>query len=238
MLLFAGPHVTAGSSAEEEAAYLATRPRLAERVLDVGAVDETQKRALLEDAAAVVYPTTFEGFGLIPFEAAKVGVPALFAWVTSLRDLFASELALLVPWDAEASARSVAPVLIPGEARERQIHGVLEASAKLTPAEHARRHTELYARTLVRPVGGVRRIGVRTAELEIECGRAREDFRVVHRALDAIYQDPIAAGFVGPHAIVPEELQRAVLAVAARPVLRDGAVALYRLARRGRRGAG
>jgi hypothetical protein len=231
-LVFAGPHVSSGSSAGEEAAYLASRPELAKRVIQLGAVGEPQKRRLIEGAAAVVYPTTFEGFGLIPFEAAHVGVPALFAWVTSLSDLFPEELGLLVPWDAEASARAVAPVLDRGEARARQVQGVLRAGASLTLAAHARRHAELYDRALARPVSGIGRIGLRTAELKIEYRRAREDFRVVHRALDAIYQDPVSAAFVGPHAIVPEELQRLVLGFTTRPALRDAALALYRLAHR------
>lgn len=231
-LVLGGPHVSAGSSAQEEAAYLATRPQLAERVVDLGAVTEIQKRRLLSGAAAVVYPTTFEGFGLIPFEAAAVGVPSLFAWATSLRDLFPEELALLVPWDAEASARAVTPVLIPGEARDRQVQGVLAAGAALTHADYARRHTELYERALSRPVADGARIGVRTADLMIALARSRDDFAVVHRALDAIYQNPVAGGFVGPNAIVPEELQRAALALATRPALRDRAVGLYRAARR------
>lgn len=233
-LVLAGPHVAAGSSAEEEASYLAERPGLAERVLDLGAVSEQQKRRLLADAAAVVYPTTVEGFGLIPFEAAAVGVPALFAWVSSLRDLFPEELALLVPWDAEASARAVAPVLAPGESRKRQIAGVLATGAELTLARHAGRHAELYSQVLSRsrPVGG--RVGLEAAELISELERARDDFRNVHRELAAIYQDPIAAGFVGPYAIVPEELQRLTLALATRSATRDAAVALYRLARRAR----
>ena len=58
--------------------------------------------------------------------------------------------------------------------------------------------------------------------------RAREDYRAVHAALDAIYQDPLSAGFVGPRAIVPEEVQRAALAIASRPALRDAALALLR----------
>ena len=150
-LVFAGPHVAQGSSAQEEAAYLATRPQIAERVSDVGAISEPEKRRLIANAAAVAYPTTFEGFGLIPFEAANLGVPTLFAWVTSLRDLFTEDLALLVPWDPAASARAVAPVLSPGAPRDRQIEGVLAAGASLTSSEYARRHAELYERALTRP---------------------------------------------------------------------------------------
>ena len=48
-------------------------------VVDLGAVDEPAKARLYRDAAAVLYPTLSEGFGLIPFEAAAAGTPPLFA---------------------------------------------------------------------------------------------------------------------------------------------------------------
>jgi glycosyltransferase involved in cell wall biosynthesis len=229
-LVFAGPHVDTGSSAAEEAAYLAPRPRLAERILDLGPIGEVRKHRLLADAAAVVYPTTFEGFGLIPFEAAEFGVPALFAACTSLRDLFGEGLALLVPWDAEASARAAAPVLVPGPARDRQVDGVRAAAAGLTHEALARRHAELYDAVLATPRTPATHAGGRVAQLLAERGSLRDDVANYHRALSEIYQDPVSSGFVGPHAVVPDELQRAALALSMRPQLRDRAVALYRAA--------
>ena len=68
------------------------------------AVNEAEKRWLLEQAAAVVYPTVYEGFGLVPFEAAAAGAPCLFAPHTSLSEILPEELARLVPWDPAASA--------------------------------------------------------------------------------------------------------------------------------------
>ena len=78
-LVLAGPHVAAGSSARDEAEELGACPGLAQRVADIGAVDEAGKRWLMERADAVVYPTTYEGFGLVPFEAGDAEVPCLFA---------------------------------------------------------------------------------------------------------------------------------------------------------------
>ena len=60
-------------SAGDEAAWLAAHPELADRVVVLPAVGEAQKAWLYEACAAVVYPSTYEGFGLIPFEAADAG---------------------------------------------------------------------------------------------------------------------------------------------------------------------
>ena len=103
-LVLAGPHVAHGSSAGEEAEELARHPDLAAQVVEVAAVGEAGKRWLMERADALVYPTTYEGFGLIPFEAGEAGVPCFFASETALAELFPREAALLVPWDAAASA--------------------------------------------------------------------------------------------------------------------------------------
>ncbi len=78
-LVFAGPHLPIGSSAVEEARMLARAPSLAERTIDVGAVDEPEKLWLLGRAGLVLYPTVYEGFGLVPFEAAEHGLPCMWA---------------------------------------------------------------------------------------------------------------------------------------------------------------
>ena len=74
-LVFAGPHLPVGSSAGEEAGMLTLAPRLAERTIDTGSVDEPEKLWLLGHASLVIYPTLYEGFGLVPFEAAEHDVP-------------------------------------------------------------------------------------------------------------------------------------------------------------------
>ena len=63
---------------------LAGRPHLAERVVDLPAVSEVEKRWLYGRTAAVLYPSLYEGFGLVPFEAADYGVPCLWAPVTAM----------------------------------------------------------------------------------------------------------------------------------------------------------
>jgi GT2 family glycosyltransferase len=222
-LVFAGPRVGSGSSAGLEASYLASRPRLADRVLDLAAVAEPEKQWLLAHAAAVVYPTTFEGFGLIPFEAAQAGTPTLFAWNTSLADYLPESLALLVPWDAQESARRVAPVLADGQARTQHVTGVKMAGARLTASGNAKQHAGIYAHARQGPTPLAARMAMQALALQQE-----RDTALAH--LGEIYGDPLNIALVGQYAILPEELRRPVLAVASRPALTRSALALYRAA--------
>ena len=78
----------------------------------------------------MLYPTTFEGFGFIPFEAAEAGAPALWASQSSMADLLPGRSSPgSSPWDADASAaalRSSSPT------REPLVAAVRAAAAQLT----------------------------------------------------------------------------------------------------------
>jgi glycosyltransferase involved in cell wall biosynthesis len=131
-LVLAGPHVPLGSSRDQEQALLSEHPDLMESVIDVGVVDESHKAWLYERARAVVYPTLYEGFGLIPFEAAFAGAPCLFAPQASLVELAGPRAAALVAWDAQLSADAVMPLLADGPERTRQVDLLLDAARKAT----------------------------------------------------------------------------------------------------------
>lgn len=119
-LVLAGTHVAHGSSREREVELLARDPALASSVVDLGTVDEAGKQWLYAHANALLYPTLYEGFGLIPLEAARAGLPCLFAAQASLAEL-APGMATLIPWDAPASALSVMPLLSDGPARDAHL---------------------------------------------------------------------------------------------------------------------
>jgi GT2 family glycosyltransferase len=221
-LVFAGPKVAAGSSAEEEAAYLVERPALQDRLLDVGPVDEAGKLWLLEQAAAVVYPSTYEGFGLTPFEAADANTPCLFAWHTSLSELLPESSARLVSWDERESAQRAAPVLKPGPERDELIRAIRLAGARFTSRSSAHGLTEAYTRALRSSVAGA----MTHPSAELHELRAERD--MLRRELSSIYDDPLNRGLAGRYAVLPPELRRPVLAVATRPALRKTAIGLYR----------
>lgn len=74
-LVLAGFHLDGGSSYGYE---LSGAGGYAARVIRLGSVPNADKVWLLQNAQAVLYPTSAEGFGLVPFEAASLGTPTAF----------------------------------------------------------------------------------------------------------------------------------------------------------------
>jgi glycosyltransferase involved in cell wall biosynthesis len=127
-LVLCGVRVAHGSSHEREAEILAKSPELARFVTDLGPVGEASKHWLYANARALLYPTLYEGFGLLPLEAARAGLPCLFAAQASLTEV-APDAATLVPWDAAASAQAVLPLLSNGSARREHLAKLRSHSA-------------------------------------------------------------------------------------------------------------
>ena len=74
-LVLAGFNLKHGSSYSHE---LSGAEDHANRIVRMAAVSGVEKRWLLRRADAVLYPTSSEGFGLVPFEAATLGTPTAF----------------------------------------------------------------------------------------------------------------------------------------------------------------
>ena len=195
-LVFAGPHLHQGSSVDEEARLLARSPRLAERTIDAGAVDEGEKLWLLRRAGLVLYPTGYEGFGLVPFEAAEQGVPCMWAPVASLAELLPVAEAMIVPWDARATADRAARLLTDRAAATSSAEVVRAAGAALTWDATAERLIEVYQETCDQPASAAGSL----ERIERE-GAVSED----------------ALRLVGPDGALVPELERPLLALATHP---------------------
>ena len=150
-VVFAGPHAAAGTSAADEAAFLTLHPSVAERTLDLHAVPEPEKAWLLANTRGVVYPTVYEGFGLIPFEAADYNVPCFFAHVTALAELLPPEAAAILQWDAAATADNIARLLTDDTSKRELIAHIRAAAAPLTWDRTAGSVVEVYRRAIQDP---------------------------------------------------------------------------------------
>jgi glycosyltransferase involved in cell wall biosynthesis len=221
-LVFAGPSVRVGSSRPDESELLGRHPELAGAVIDTGAVSEAEKEWLLRRAGLVVYPTTYEGFGLVPFEAAAHGVACLWAPGTSLSEVLPDDAAAIVPWDAAASAARALELLRDASARERQVGLIREAARRLSWEATAASLLELY---------------------EATCDAPAPPMTALERASGlmsgAVSED--AMRLVGPAGVLPADVERPLLALATHPrlgaplfrALTLGYRAAYRLRRRG-----
>jgi Glycosyl transferases group 1 len=228
-IVLAGPHVDHGSSLDDENEIRVQRSIRPELVIAMSAVSDSERSWLMRRAAAIVYPTVHEGFGLVPFEAAAFGVPCLFAPQSSLGELFDSELAALVPWDPVRSAARVVPLLSDSPERARHVDSLRQTATALRWADCARATVDAYGKTLATPSRESREGAWQALEREHEIvllDRNVHDLQATVHNLQArvvtLTDDlgPDALALVGPRALLSRADQHALLAVAARPVLR------------------
>jgi hypothetical protein len=216
--------VPLGSSAGDEAAFLGPRPSVSEAVTNLPAVNEEGKRRLVENAALVAFPSVYEGFGLVPFEAAHAGVPCLFAPQSSLAEILPGDAALIVPWDADQAAARAVELIRDTDAREALVTKLRDAASSFTWEAAARQALEAYDEAMDAPSRGAATFAREVMELSELTESAGED----------------GYALVGPPAYLPVDVRRPLLAVAARRRLARpffGAIKLlYRLSRDPRAG--
>ncbi|HUB73894.1 MAG TPA: glycosyltransferase [Solirubrobacteraceae bacterium] len=246
-LVFAGTHIPHGSSRASELALLERSPALRERLIELGAVDEHTKNWLVDHASAILYPSVYEGFGLVPLEAALRGVPTLFAPQASLADVLPAETATIVPWDVERSAERAAALLGDAGRRQAQLDALREVAASLTWQATAQATLEVYGETIVAPMreaaamsrDELRRERELRALVEAQdalVAQLTEERRHAQKMYDDLNREAgFALGLIGPRGSLPEDAQRALLALSAAPRLsRPLFGALARLFRVGR----
>jgi glycosyltransferase involved in cell wall biosynthesis len=86
-LVLAGLHVRSSSSREAEDRLVSQHTNLRGSVHTVGHVSSESRTWLMTNAAVVLYPSSAEGFGFVPYEAAALGTPSTFIHFGPLAEL-------------------------------------------------------------------------------------------------------------------------------------------------------
>ena len=193
-LLLVGPTVACGSSSGQEDELLAARPRLAEHVIRFSAVSENEKEWLYQRSRLAIYPTVYEGFGLVPFEAADHGVPCIWAAGTSLSEVLPDAHAGITAWDPQATASRTIELLRDGAARDANLAAIRAAAAEHTWTRAGAELVDLYNEACDGPAAPGGRSGGGYGLVSIRSG-------------DAVR-------LVGPEGVLPKELERPLLALA------------------------
>ena len=164
-----------------------------------------------------MYPTVYEGFGLIPFEAARAGTPCLFAPQASLAELLPPEAAVLVPWSPGESAERALPLLAEeGDERRRHIELISAAAERTSDWDTIGRAVlDVYEAAVALPH--------REAALLAAEGSVREAELSSWLGLGIDRGD-----LIGEDAHVPPDVQRALLAAVTRRRLRRPLFAMLR----------
>lgn len=116
-------------------------------IVSTGRLEDTAWPDLLAGAAALVYPTGDEGFGMPALEAMATGTPVVCARVGALPEVLGDAAA----WAASTAATDVAVALervlrAPDVARDLRDRGLARAAAWPTWADTAAVHLDAYAR--------------------------------------------------------------------------------------------
>ena len=113
-------------------------------------------------------------------------------------------------------------VLIPGPARDDLVEAVNLAGARFTARRNALGLAAVYENALRAPA---------REKLVTDIPLVKDQLRSTKTELAAlrkVVEDPLNRGLVGPDAVLPPDLRRAVLAVAGRPALLKTAQFAYR----------
>ncbi len=120
---------------------LVSRLDLETTVKFIGAVEEADKPALYRGAAAFVYPSMYEGFGLPPLEAMACGTPVVTTRSASLAEVVGEAARVVPPGDAPALGAALRACLTDptaaGALRERGLAQARRFSWEKTARETA-----------------------------------------------------------------------------------------------------
>jgi glycosyltransferase involved in cell wall biosynthesis len=146
------PLVMAGTPVHGSSRELEAEARAGDqRVVVLPDVSSGERNWLLRHAAVVLYPTSGEGFGLVPFEAARFGTPTAFVSFGPLAEL-AGELPVQAEdWSPAALAGAAAHLLADPDLARAQVEATLAAGDRYTWDRTAAVLAEAYRGLLARP---------------------------------------------------------------------------------------
>ncbi|HVF12973.1 MAG TPA: glycosyltransferase [Acidimicrobiales bacterium] len=146
-LVLAGPGVPFGSSRTSEAARWPDD----ERVFVLPDVTAEERNWLLRHAEVVLYPTSAEGIGLVPYEAARLGTPTVMVPAGPLAELSGSLPVSAADWSAEALADATEALLSDRAVADAQVRHLLAAGGDYSWDACAAKLVEVYRTVLALP---------------------------------------------------------------------------------------
>jgi alpha-1,3-rhamnosyl/mannosyltransferase len=125
---------------------MAARAGSPDAVVLLGTVTDTRLRALYRGAAALVYPSFYEGFGLPLIEAMACGTPVIASRGTSIPEVVGDAGVLIDPADTNAWTIAILEVATDEHVRARLRTAGLRRAADFTWERTARLTLEAYRR--------------------------------------------------------------------------------------------
>ncbi len=105
--------------------------------------------ALMRRASVLVFPSRYEGFGLPPLEAMRLGVPTIVSSAGSLPEVCGDAAIVVDPSDANGLAAAIERLLSSPEERSARSDAGRRRAALFTWRDAARRTLEIYRQALM-----------------------------------------------------------------------------------------
>lgn len=147
-LVLVGAFVPSGSSRLDEARADRAQSRLIHVLPDV---TSTERNWLLARASALIYPTSAEGFGLVPFEAGRFGTPCVGISFGPLAELNPDPPVHAASWRPEDIAEAIGSLLADPELARAHVQHTMRNGERFTWDRAAEGHVDAYRRLLSLP---------------------------------------------------------------------------------------
>jgi glycosyltransferase involved in cell wall biosynthesis len=222
-LVLAGPSPPFGNSQPIEAAFLLSHPWLRTDLVTLGSVTEEQKRWLFRRAGLVMYPSTVEGFGFVPFEAAAHNVPTLATRQGSLDEILPADLRTLTTFEVDPAADLVEELLGDPDRSREVIELLARRSADFSWESVAERFMNLAQEALRHPARRVLVIEGDHVEPAGVVGRGRigtaATANALNRVVAAVIRRPALKRTLSPDGSGRQAMARRVIGTARRNIL-------------------
>ena len=144
-LVLAGLHVKSSSSKEEEKALIKKHVNLRGHIHTLGHVSSEERTWLLTNAKAALYPSSAEGFGFVPYEAAALGTPTTFAAFGPLKEI--SQLTELpTDWDKNQFTEDLGELISNEESAQQRVNQLTTVRNELTWRHFADQLTDFFTK--------------------------------------------------------------------------------------------
>jgi glycosyltransferase involved in cell wall biosynthesis len=153
-LVVVGASVPFGSRRDLEARAVLQHRRefgTADHIVTVPDVTSEERNWLLRHASVVLYPTSAEGFGLVPFEAASFGTPTVAVGFGPISEVAPDLPVVAAGWDPDDLATGVERLLDDRDLYDRQVAAVLRSGTGYTWRRTAAGLVDAYRMTLSLP---------------------------------------------------------------------------------------
>jgi glycosyltransferase involved in cell wall biosynthesis len=213
-IVLAGPVPPHGNSLAQEAEFAIEHPHLRPGIVTLGRVSEAEKCWLYRRAALVLYPSTSEGFGLIPFEAARYNVPTLAPRLGGLEDFDSGTTPTLTGFDVDDAADGAWALLSDRSTADKACAAILDHAARYTWDDTATNLVGLFEETLRRPrcrdlsIAGD---GMRPVGLTVPIRAPQRRVERMDALVRAVIARPALKRVVAPHGSARQRLARLVL---------------------------